>query len=92
MIKLIDDKGKVVFESSYESSSDVLQLDDNTRYGLYISSCRYCNNDLTLELYIDDILCKSICILKDKNACLPFSTSVGSKVYFRIWKGCVECQ
>lgn len=87
MYKLINDKGKVLFESHYEMSNSSISLADNSYYRFVI--CPDCC-DIESTLYINDRAVKTIKVDKDKSSSIAFRTKVNDEVYIRNTKSCID--
>lgn len=87
MYKLINDKGKVLFESHYEMSNNSIQLADNSYYRFVI--CADCC-DIESTLYVNGRATKKIYIESGKSSSIPFRTKVNDDVYIKNEQKCID--
>ena len=87
MYKLINDRGKVLFESHYEMSNTYIAIEDNSYYRFAI--CADCC-PLETSLYINDRLVKTVNTATGASSSLAFRTKVNDNIYVRSVKKCLE--
>lgn len=85
MFKLRDKYGKDVFIGGYDIEGESYTLEDNSQYSFNISNNRHCMGDITVELYLDDVLCKRVDVLEGKCGCLAFKTGISSTVKIEVY-------
>jgi len=85
MFKLTNSAGKIVFQSNYELSNEDISVDDNERYLFQICNNRWCMGDLSVELYINDAMCKKVDIQNGKTGNISFKTGIADRVTVRVY-------
>lgn len=82
MYKLTDSLGNVIFNSNYELSNENISINDNERYLFTICNNKNCG-DITVELFLNGKLCKSVDILEGRTGCIPFKTGIADSIIVR---------
>ena len=82
MYKLTDSLGNVIFNSNYELSNENISINDNERYLFTICNNKNCG-DITVELFLNGKLCKSVDILDGKTGSIPFKTGIADSITVR---------
>lgn len=82
MYKLTDSLGNVIFNSNYELSNENISINDNERYLFTICNNKNCG-DITVELFLNGKLCKSVDILEGNTGCIPFKTGIADSITVR---------
>lgn len=82
MYKLTDSLGNVIFNSNYELSNENISINDNQRYVFTICNNKNCG-DITVELFLNGKLCKSVDILEGSTASIPFKTGIADLITVR---------
>jgi|Laugrespbdmm15sn_2_1035079.scaffolds.fasta_scaffold00019_40 hypothetical protein len=84
MFKLTDSLGQIVFQSNHELSNEDIDVLDNENYKFTICNNKNCG-DVTVELFLNDIFCKSVEIADDKTGYINFKTGIASVITVRIY-------
>ena len=80
MFKLVKSNGDIIFDSHYEVVGEVWKLSDKSRYSLYINAGL---TDISCELFINDVLCRTVEVDAYKTGCITFKTGVADKIRIR---------
>ena len=79
MFKLV--KGNtVIFQGHFDVVGETWILEDKSRYSLYIQNGI---QDITCELFINDVLCRMVDVLAYKTGCITFKTNVSDHIRIR---------
>jgi hypothetical protein len=80
MFKLVKSNGDIIFDSHYEVVGEIWKLSDKSRYSLYINAGL---TDISCELFINDVLCRTVFVDSGKTGCITFKTGVADKIKIR---------